>query len=112
MPALSATLDPFAALAEPRRRRILEALTTGERAVNDLVAQLKWPQPTISKHLAVLKDVGLVHMRKAGRQRVYSVNGEALKTVHDWTATFDQFWDDHLDRVKRRAERNARARHE
>ena len=103
-----ATLDPFTAIAEPRRRRVLESLAAGEMPVNDLVTQLKWPQPVISKHLSVLKDVGLVQMRQDGRRRLYRINGHAIKPVHDWVATFEQFWTHHLDRIKQRAERRAK----
>lgn len=101
------TLDTFSAIAEPKRRRVLESLAVGERPVNDLVLSLGWPQPMISKHLGVLKEVGLVRVRRAGRQRLYSVNGPALKPIHDWTKTFERFWTHQLDRIKERAERKA-----
>jgi len=103
-----ATLDPFNAVAEPKRRQVLEALSSGELAVNDIVGRLGWPQPMVSKHLSVLKEVGLVQMRQAGRQRLYSVNGDAMKTIHDWAALFERFWSNQLDRIKLRAERAAR----
>lgn len=102
--------DPFGAIAEPRRRRVLETLALGERQVNDLVAALGWPQPMISKHLAVLKNVGLVHMRPDGRRRLYRLNGAALKPVHEWTRTFERFWTHQLDQIKKRAEQKARER--
>jgi DNA-binding transcriptional ArsR family regulator len=102
------TLDPFNAVAEPKRRLVLEALAPRERAVNEIVELLGWPQPMISKHLGVLKEVGLVSMRRHGRQRLYRVNGERLKPIHDWAKTFEKFWTDQLDRVKERAERKAR----
>jgi DNA-binding transcriptional ArsR family regulator len=101
-------LDPFNAVAEPKRRLVLEALAPRERAVNEIVELLGWPQPMISKHLGVLKEVGLVSMRRHGRQRLYRVNGERLKPIHDWAKTFEKFWTDQLDRVKERAERKAR----
>jgi len=108
MPRVLATLDPFAAIAEPKRRQVLEALTRGERPVNVLVESLGWPQPQVSKHLHVLKKVGLVSERRAGRQRLYKLNGQSLKTVHDWVKGFEQFWQHQLDRIKERAERKAR----
>jgi DNA-binding transcriptional ArsR family regulator len=103
-----ATPDPFTAIAEPRRRRVLDVLAGGERPVNDLVASLGWPQPQVSKHLGVLKKVGLVNVRRLGRQRVYSVNAEPLKPVHEWVKTFERFWTHQLDRIKARAERKAK----
>jgi DNA-binding transcriptional ArsR family regulator len=102
------TLDPFNAVAEPKRRRVLETLVGGERPVNDIVDSLGWPQPMISKHLAVLKEVGLVNVRREGRQRLYSVNGEQMKLIHDWAKTFERFWAKQLDRIKERAERKAK----
>lgn len=111
MARAATTLDPFNAIAEPKRRRVLEALSDREWAVSDVVGRLGWPQPMVSKHLGVLKEVGLVTMRKEGRQRLYRVNGQTLKAVHDWTKTFEQLWTHQLDRVKERAERKARERH-
>jgi len=104
------TLDAFNAVAEPRRRRVLEALAVGEMPVNDLVGRLGWPQPMISKHLGVLKEVGLVTVRQKGRQRLYRLDGEKLKPVHDWAKMFERFWDHHLDQIKERAERKAAAK--
>lgn len=104
------TLDPFNAVAEPKRRLVLETLAQGEKSVNDIVGMLGWPQPMISKHLGVLKDVGLVHVRREGRQRFYKVDGEQLKAIYDWAKTFEKFWDQQLLRVKERAERLARER--
>ncbi len=109
------TLDPFNAIAEPKRREVLDALAKAfaagnpEVAVNDLVNILQWPQPQVSKHLAVLREVGIVAVRHRGRERLYSINGEGLKTIHDWTAMFDKFWTHKLDRIKLRAEALARA---
>lgn len=101
--------DPFAVLAEPGRRRLLEVLGPGERPVNDVVRVLGWPQPQVSKHLGVLRDAGLVSVRRDGRKRLYSVNGENLRPVHDWAAQFERFWGRQLDRIKQRAERRSRA---
>jgi DNA-binding transcriptional ArsR family regulator len=102
------TLDAFAAVAEPKRRRVLELLAEGELPVNDLVDSLGWPQPMVSKHLGVLKEVGLVVVREDGRQHYYRINGETMKRIHDWTRTFERFWSRQLDRIKERAERKAR----
>jgi DNA-binding transcriptional ArsR family regulator len=102
------TLDPFNAIAEPKRRRVLDMLAEGERPVNDLVATLGWPQPVVSKHLGVLKKVGLVIVRRLGRQRVYSLNAGPLKPIHEWVKTFERFWQHQLDRIKARAEQKAR----
>src|SRR3954464_13421480 len=110
MARAATTLDPFNAVAEPKRRLVLEPLAEGEMPVGDVVGRLGWPQPMVSKHLGVLKEVGLVTVRKQGRQRLYRVNGETLKTVHDWTKTFERLWAHQLDRVKERAERKARER--
>jgi DNA-binding transcriptional ArsR family regulator len=109
VPPTSSTLDPFSAIAEPRRREVLATLAHGELPVNDIVAALGWPQPQVSKHLAVLREVGIVAVRRRGRERLYSINGEGLKTIHDWTAMFGRFWTHHIDRVKLRAEALARA---
>jgi DNA-binding transcriptional ArsR family regulator len=102
--------DIFAAVAEPRRRAILDLLAEGERQVNDVVATLGIAQPQVSKHLRVLKDAGLVRMRQDGRRRLYRVHGEELKAMHAWLASYEKFWDHQLDRVKERAERTARRR--
>jgi DNA-binding transcriptional ArsR family regulator len=102
------TLDSFSAIAEPKRRRVLDILARGERPVNDLVLSLGWPQPQVSKHLGVLKKVGLVSERRVGRQRVYRMNGEKLKAVHEWVKTFEHFWQQQLDRIKVRAEGKAK----
>ena len=107
MPRAPTTLDPFNAVAEPRRRRVLETLAGGELAVNDIVGRLGWPQPSVSKHLGVLKEVGLVTVRREGRQRLYSVDARQLKPIHDWVSTFERFWARQLDRIKERAERKA-----
>jgi DNA-binding transcriptional ArsR family regulator len=105
MPRAATTLDPFNAVAEPKRRQVLETLAAGEMPVSDLVGRLGWPQPMVSKHLGVLKEVGLVTARRDGRQRLYRVNGEKLKTIHDWAKMFERFWAHQLLRIKERAER-------
>src|SRR4051812_27286762 len=105
MARAATTLDPFNAVAEPKRRQVLETLAYGEMPVSDLVVRLGWPQPMVSKHLGVLKEVGLVSARREGRQRLYSVNGEKLKTIHDWAKMFERFWAHQLLRIKEQAER-------
>src|ERR1043166_6301845 len=104
MPRAPPTLDPFSAVAEPRRRAVLAVLAQGERPVNDLVVLLGWPQPQVSKHLGVLLKVGVVRVRAEGRQRLYMLNGERLKPIHDWVKTFERFWQHQLGRIKPRAE--------
>lgn len=93
------TTDAFNAVAEPRRREIVDALAVGERAVGDLVRELGQAQPQVSKHLRVLKDVHVVEVREAGRQRVYRLNGAALKPIHDWVSKFDRLWTERFDRL-------------
>jgi DNA-binding transcriptional ArsR family regulator len=110
MARAATTSDAFNAVAEPRRREILDLLARGERPVNDLVAVLGLAQPQVSKHLRVLREVGLVSVRGAGQQRLYQLNAERLKAIHDWVETFEPFWDRQLDRIKERAERQARER--
>ena len=94
------TLDSFNAIAEQKRRQVLEMLAQRERPVNDLVRSLGWRQPQVSKHLGVLKKVGLVSVRQVGRQRMYRLNGEKLKPVHEWVKSFEQFWKHQLESVK------------
>jgi len=91
------TADVFNAVAEPRRREILDVLIEGERPVGDLVAQLGLGQPQVSKHLKVLREVGLVDVRDDGRFRVYRVNGRALKPIHDWVSSYERMWQERLD---------------
>jgi len=91
------TTDAFNAIAEPRRRQILDVLAAGELSVNDLVAQLELAQPQVSKHLRVLREVGLVHVREDGRQRLYSLNGSPLKPIHDWVKAYEQSWNERFD---------------
>lgn len=93
------TADAFNAIAEPRRRDILELLARGERSVGDVVTALDLAQPQASKHLAVLSKVGLVSVRKAGRRRLYRLNAKALKPVHDWVKGFEKLWNERLDRL-------------
>ena len=93
------THDPFNAVAEPKRRQILAALGMRELSVNDLVALLGWNQPSVSKHLGVLKQVGLVSERRVGRQRLYRVNGERLKPIYDWVAPFEKYWNESFERL-------------
>ena len=93
------TADAFNAVAEPRRRRILDALADGERPVNDLVHALGMAQPQVSKHLRVLREVGAVEVRDQGRQRLYRLNGQALKPIHDWVKNYEQAWAERFDRL-------------
>jgi DNA-binding transcriptional ArsR family regulator len=93
------TADAFNAVAEQRRRQILDLLAKGEQSVNDIVATLGLTQPQVSKHLRVLREVGLVSMRGAGQQRLYKLNAEKLKPIHDWVKTFEQFWNESFDRL-------------
>jgi DNA-binding transcriptional ArsR family regulator len=93
------TFDPFNAVAEPKRRQVLEVLGEQELSVNELVERLGWNQPMVSKHLGVLKEVGLVSERRAGRQRLYRVNAERLKPIYDWVAPFERYWSERYDRL-------------
>jgi DNA-binding transcriptional ArsR family regulator len=104
MARAATTLDAFNAVAEPRRREILSYLALRERPVGDIVATLGVEQPSVSKHLRVLRDVGLVHVRRAGRQKLYRTNAEAIRPLHEWTGTFERFWHHQLNRIKERAE--------
>lgn len=113
MPRAATTSDVFNAIAEPVRRDIIAALAnsgdTG-RAVGTLVAMLRLPQPAVSKHLAVLLTVGIVAVARQGKHRLYRLNAEKLKPVHDWVQTYERLWDHQLLRIKERAERKARER--
>jgi DNA-binding transcriptional ArsR family regulator len=93
------THDPFNAVAEPKRRQVLEVLGVGELSVNEIVKKLGWTQPMVSKHLGVLKQVGLVSERRLGRQRMYRVNAERLRPIFDWVTPFEQFWNERFDRL-------------
>jgi DNA-binding transcriptional ArsR family regulator len=91
------TEDVFGAVAEPRRRQILDLLVGGERPVNDLVRELGLAQPQVSKHLRVLREVGVVDVRDEGRRRLYRLNGPALKPIHDWIAGYEQLWTERFE---------------
>lgn len=105
MPRAATTSDAFNAVAEPRRRDILSYLALRERPVGDIVKSLGLEQPSVSKHLRVLRDVGLVDVRRDGRQKLYRTNADAIRPVHEWTRQFEQYWQHQLERVKERAER-------
>ena len=111
MARAATTSDVFNAIAEPRRREIIDLLAGGAtRTVGDLVDTLNIPQPAVSKHLGVLRKVGLVTVRKQGQHRLYELNAQELKPVHDWVKNFERFWSHHVDRIRERAERLARER--
>jgi DNA-binding transcriptional ArsR family regulator len=93
------THDPFNAVAEPKRRQVLAVLGTEELSVNEIVERLGWNQPMVSKHLGVLKQVGLVTERRVGRQRLYKVNAERLKPIFDWVTPFEKIWNERFDRL-------------
>jgi DNA-binding transcriptional ArsR family regulator len=99
MARAATTTDAFNAVAEPRRRQILDLLAAGERPVNDLVASLELAQPQVSKHLKVLRQVGLVEVRDVGRQRLYRLNGVPLKSIHDWVKKYEQLWEERFERM-------------
>ena len=99
MARAATTSDAFNAVAEPRRRQILDALGPGERSVGELVEALQLSQPLVSKHLKVLRAVELVEVRDAGRQRLYRLNGQPLKTIHDWVRRYEQSWSQAFDRM-------------
>jgi DNA-binding transcriptional ArsR family regulator len=99
MARAATTTDVFNAVAEPRRRQILDALAGGERPVNDLVHVLGLPQPQVSKHLRVLREVGAVEVRDQGRQRLYRLNGRALKPIHDWVRHYERSWSERLGQL-------------
>ena len=99
MARVATTADAFNAVAEPRRREILDALAGGEKAVNDLVGLLGLAQPQVSKHLRVLREVGAVQVRDQGRRRLYRLNGRALKPIHDWVSGFERTWSERFDEL-------------
>ena len=99
MARAATTTDAFNAVAEPRRRQILDVLAGGERPVNDLVALLGLAQPLVSKHLRVLRQVGLVEVRDEGRQRMYRLNAHPLKPIHDWVKNYERSWSQRFDRL-------------
>jgi len=104
VPRAATTSDAFNAVAEPNRRAILNYLALQEHAVGEIAAGLNLEQPAVSKHLRVLREVGLVHLRSNGRQKFYRTNADAIKPVHDWTSTFERLWRHQLNRIKERAE--------
>jgi len=106
MPRAGTTSDTFNAIAEPRRRDILDYLASSERPVGDIVLALGLAQPSVSKHLRVLRDVGLVEVRRDGRQSFYRTNAVGIRPLHEWTSRFERYWRNQLVRVKERAERN------
>ena len=104
MPRAATTSDPFNAIAEPRRRHILELIAAEERSVGEIADALALEQPSVSKHLQVLRDVGLVTARRDGRHILYRADGEALRTIHEWCGMFGQHWRGQLRRIKAHAE--------
>src|SRR5687768_6358457 len=99
MARAATTADTFNAVAEPRRRAILDVLADGERSVNDLVAELGMAQPQVSKHLRVLREVGAVDVRDEGRRRLYRLNGHALRPIHDWVKTYERSWSERFEQL-------------
>jgi DNA-binding transcriptional ArsR family regulator len=104
MPRASTTSDAFNAVAEPRRREILAFLALEERPVGDIVDALNLEQPSVSKHLRVLREVDLVQVRRDGRRMLYRINANAIRPLHEWTGTFEHLWRQQLIRIKQRAE--------
>jgi DNA-binding transcriptional ArsR family regulator len=109
MARAATTSDVFNAIAEPRRRQILIFLLDRERPVTDIVEKLQLDQPSVSKHLRVLSDVGLVRVRRNGRQKFYQTRADGIRPLHEWAATFERYWSHQLLRVKERAEQLANA---
>lgn len=108
MARASTTSDAFNAVAEPRRREILSFLAFDERPVGDIVDALGLEQPSVSKHLRVLRDVGLVTVRRDGRNMLYRTEAAAIRPLHEWTRTFERIWSHQLLRIKERAEKDSR----
>ncbi len=106
MPRAATTSDAFNAVAEPRRREILSYLALQERPVGEIVQALGLEQPSVSKHLRVLLDVGLVRVRRDGRRMLYQTEAEAIRPLHEWASTFERLWRNQLQRIKERAERS------
>ena len=104
MPRARSRSDPFNAIAEPRRRHILELIAAEERSVNEIADALELGQPSVTKHLQVLRDVQLVTVRREGRRTLYRTNAETLRTIHDWCAMFSRHWRGQLGRIKAHAE--------
>ena len=111
MARAATTSDAFNAVAEPRRREILELLAVAELPVGDLVIKLGMEQPSVSKHLRVLRDVGLVRARRNGRHMIYRTNAEGIRPLYEWTKTFERLWAHQLLRIKERAEEKERDLH-
>ena len=99
MARAATTTDAFNAVAEPRRRQLLDVLAEGERSVNSMVALLGVSQPQVSKHLRVLREVGLVTVREEGRQRLYRLNGEPLKPIHEWVSNYERMWTERFEQL-------------
>jgi DNA-binding transcriptional ArsR family regulator len=111
MPRAATTTDVFNAIAEPRRREIVDALRDGgPHTVGEVVERLQIPQPSVSKHLGVLRKVGIVTVSRSGRRRLYRLDAEQLKPVYDWVQAYTRLWDDQIGQIKERAERKARER--
>lgn len=110
MARAATTSDAFNAIAEPRRREILLLLAAHEHSVSEIVARLHVDQPSVSKHLRVLRDTGLVRMRCDGRQKLYRTNAEGIRPLHEWASEFERYWNNQLNRVKERAEKRAASR--
>jgi len=104
VPRALTTSDPFNAIAEPRRRHILEFIAADERSVGEIAEALELGQPSVSKHLNVLRNVDLVTVRRDGRRILYRTNAQTLKTIHDWSGMFAQHWRGQLGRIKAHAE--------
>jgi DNA-binding transcriptional ArsR family regulator len=109
MPRAATTTDAFNAVAEPRRREILNYLALQERPVGEIVDNLGLGQPSVSKHLRVLRDVGLVRTRRDGRRILYRINPEGIRPLHEWTKTFERFWRHQLNRIKDIAEASSKS---
>lgn len=111
MARAATTTDVFNAVAEPRRRDIIALLADGQEwAVNDVVVRMRMAQPAVSKHLGVLQKVGVVTRIKRGQHRMYRLDAAQLKPIHDWAKTFEQYWNNQIDRIKERAEQKAMER--
>ena len=104
MPRAATTSDPFNAIAEPRRRQILELIAADERSVTEIAETLEMEQPSVSKHLQVLRNVDLVTVRRDGRRTLYRTNADTLRTIHDWSGMFARYWRGQLRRIKAHAE--------
>jgi len=111
MARAATTTDVFNAVAEPRRREIIDLLSDGQEwAVNDVVVRLRLAQPAVSKHLGVLREVGVVTVVKRGQHRMYRLEAARMKPIYEWAKTFERFWTDKISRIKERAEQKAMER--